>query len=86
MCNPEPLHDFREALMHLPDLTDAFCGDNTISREGPLHLFTDGSCAFPEEPLRRVASWGFCAADLQTGDFASSPGTSLGTFSDCLKR
>ena len=69
MCYPKSLHAFQEALVQMPDLTHSFCGDLGLTHSGPLHLFTDGSCAFPAEPLRRLASWGFCAADLSSGDF-----------------
>lgn len=69
MCHPPSLHAFRETIANLPDLTYVFCGASLVSSQGPLHLFTDGSCAFPAEPLRRMASWGFCAADLTDGGF-----------------
>lgn len=69
MCHPPSLQAFRETIANLPDLTYAFCGASLVSCKGPLHLFTGGSCAFPAEPLRRLASWGFCAADLTDGGF-----------------
>lgn len=46
MCYPASLLDFQEALNLLPDLTRVFCGDIALPKEGPLHLFTDGSCVF----------------------------------------
>ena len=68
-CYPDSFVAFRNALDALPDLTSSFCGSGLLPHDGPLHLFTDGGCSYPSNPLIRVASWGFCAADLGTETF-----------------
>ena len=86
MCHPASLHPFRQALVNLPDLTYSFCGGADIPTQGPLHLFTDGSCIHPAEPMKRLASWGFCAADLRSDGFVPiAQGPVWGLFQSVLR-
>ena len=59
---PDQLRAFRQCLCEAPDLSSRFfpCDINADC----LHLFTDGSCLRPHDPLLRLASWGVVCADV----------------------
>ena len=56
--------EFLQHLIALPDLSSDFFPFE--HPEGPLHLFTDGSCIFPTHRVLRVASWGVALACLSS--------------------
>ena len=58
---------FRALLQQLQDLTFDFL----LPWPGtdPIHLFTDGSCLYPERPHIRLATWGFVVANFSDDSF-----------------
>ena len=64
---PDTLRSFRQCLCEAPDLSNKFlpCDIHTEA----LHLFTDGSCLRPQDPLLRIASWGVVCADVVNNSF-----------------
>ena len=64
---PNTLRSFRQCLCEAPDLSNKFlpCDIHTDA----LHLFTDGSCLRPQDPLLRIASWGVVCADVVNNSF-----------------
>ena len=62
-CVKSPLErEFLHLLTELPDLSREF--HPVVSSDGPLHLFTDGSCIYPTNQLLRLATWGVTLANL----------------------
>ena len=59
---PDQLRAFRQCLCEAPDLSSRFFPCDIESDN--LHLFTDGSCLRPQDPLLRLASWGVVCADV----------------------
>ena len=54
--------------MELPDLSRDFFSVGSI--DGPLHLFTDGSCIRPAHRHLRLATWGVTVATLSASSHA----------------
>lgn len=69
ICNPPELILFRQELMNLPDFTHDFSCASPIAILGILHIFVDGSCLCPNNPICRVATWGVTVANLVEDNF-----------------
>eukprot|EP00438_Fugacium_kawagutii_P036623 Skav217833 [mRNA] locus=scaffold889:526736:534677:+ [translate_table: standard] len=59
---------FRRALCEQPDLADVF-ETMPLEDDYAVHLFTDGSAAFPTKPAIRLSSWAVVQADLKADEF-----------------
>ena len=60
--------EWRCRLIALPDVVPSCVCD--LTGDGPLHLFTDGSCFWPSEPAYRLAAWSVCVAASCSGSDA----------------
>jgi ribonuclease HI len=60
--------EWRCRLIVLPDVVPSCLCD--LTGDGPLHLFTDGSCFWPSEPAYRLAAWSVCVAASCSGSDA----------------
>eukprot|EP00438_Fugacium_kawagutii_P017758 Skav224503 [mRNA] locus=scaffold1478:227093:229585:- [translate_table: standard] len=54
---PAALDTFQAMLHQLPDVSDIH--EQVDSDDNILDLFTDGTCLTPQDPLSRLAAWGF---------------------------
>lgn len=64
---PFSFRELRNLFCTLPDLTHSFQIQKHHDR--PIHLFLDGSCVKPTDPVLRVATWAVVVADLEAGCF-----------------
>ena len=62
------LVQLQQWLMALPDTTSEFFVSE-FDADGPIHIFTDGSCVESQCPSLRLGSWGIVAAILENHDF-----------------
>ena len=66
---PESLHLFRQMLQSLPETCQEFCNSFELPKE--IHLFTDGSCLSPKDPMSRIGAWGVTVGTMgMEDDFA----------------
>ncbi len=62
------LAQLQAGLCQLPDATSEFF-ITELDSEGPIHIFSDGSCLESQCPALRLGSWGIVAAILANHDF-----------------